>query len=236
MTYSKRDTLFLFLDESGNLDFSSNGTRYWSLTSFCTFHPSEGKQELLDLLYTLADNGSGQEYFHATEDRQAVRDEVFRLIGGLARDYEIHSVLAEKRKASPSLYRKQARRKGQVVLEKDYTGIYGVVCKALLRYVFRCPRFEKAEKVVVVLSSIFDKKKHESIEKALVTELSGHAKIPFHIYFRQNKSDLNCQLADYCGWAIYRKWESQDERSYGLIASHVRNEFDVFRRSERFHY
>jgi hypothetical protein len=37
-------------------------------------------------------------------------------------------------------------------------------------------------------------------------------------------------VADYCGWAIYRKWETRDYRSYKLIMHMVKNEFDVFQR------
>lgn len=230
MGYNERDTLFLFLDESGNLDFSLKGSRYWSLTAFCTFHPSQDKEKFLDLLYSLADGGKGQEYFHATEDKQAVRDEVFKLIRDLGDGHEIHSVIAEKRKAAPSLYRATVEKKGRTIPVRDETGLYRVVCKALLKYVFGCSRFERAEKVVAILSSLFTKDKHETIRKALSMELKGQAKIPFQIYFHENKSDLNCQLADYCGWAIARKWEQRDKRSYDLIRARVGNEFDIFSR------
>ena len=42
MAYKDRDTLFIFLDESGNLDFSSTGTAYWSLTAVCTLRQPMG--------------------------------------------------------------------------------------------------------------------------------------------------------------------------------------------------
>lgn len=236
MAYKDRDTLFLFLDESGNLDFSEKGSRYWALTAFCTFHPSHGKEGFLDLFYSLVDAGRGLQCFHATEDKQAVRDEFFRLIGELTHSFEIHSVIAEKCKASPSLYNVIKMRRGKLCYEKDESRFYGVVCKALLRYVFRCPRFKHAKKIVVVLSSIWTNQRHESIRKALSLELKHQASVPFEIYFHANREDLNCQIADYCGWAIARKWERGDRRSYDLIRTKIKNEFDVFERGTIRHY
>lgn len=236
MSYKDRDTLFVFLDESGNLDFSATGTRYWSLTAFCTFHPSNGRHSFLDLFYTLADDNRGQEYFHAAEDRQEVRDEVFRLIGELADEYEIHCVIAEKRKTNPALYQKRKLKKGRTVTERDEAPFYSVVCGALLKYIFGCPRFQRATRIVIVLSSLFNREKHDAIRGALTVQLSHHTKAPFSIYFHQNKSDLNCQIADYCGWAIARRWELNDMRSYNLIGRKIRNEFDIFWRGRMVYF
>jgi hypothetical protein len=87
-----------------------------------------------------------------------------------------------------------------------------------------------------VLSSLFDNKKHDAIRGALSVELKARTKLPFLIYFHQNKADFNCQIADYCGWAIARKWESGDARSYDLIRRKIMNEFDVFQRGISTHY
>lgn len=228
MSYEKRKTLFIFLDESGNLDFSHSGTKFWSLTACCTFNPVPGREALLDLLYTLADSGEGQECFHATTDKQEVRDRVFAIIRDLKDDLEIHTVVAEKRKAHPSLYRKWAVRKGKKVLVKDESKFYNLIGRTLLQYIFKNPKYAHAERIVVVLSYIFDKSKHSAIEGTLKTYLKQKTNIPFVIYFHQNKADLNCQLADYCGWAITIKWERKEERSFKLVAHKVKSEFPIF--------
>jgi hypothetical protein len=236
MAYRDRNTLFMFLDESGNLDFTLKGTKYWSLTAFCTFHPRGGKGNFLDLLYTLADDGIGQECFHASEDKQTVRDQVFSLINSLTDEHEIHCVIAEKRKANPSVYKRMRLKNGKPRTENDYSRFYRIVCKAILKYVFGCPRFDKATKIVIVLSAIFNKEKHDYIRGALQIELKASAKSKFHIYFHQNRADLNCQIADYCGWAIARKWESGDTRSYELIRKNIKNEFDMFSKGPSTYY
>jgi len=42
------------------------------------------------------------------------------------------------------------------------------------------------------------------------------------------ESDPCLQVADYCVWAIQRKWERDDSRSYDLIKDKIESEFDVW--------
>ena len=72
--------LFIFIDESGNFDFSEKGTRHLVLASYSTFKPEENTGEFQKLKYNLLANGKEQECFHATEDLQAVRNEVLDII------------------------------------------------------------------------------------------------------------------------------------------------------------
>lgn len=44
------------------------------------------------------------------------------------------------------------------------------------------------------------------------------------------------QVADYCCWALARKREQGDERSYALIQNKIRSEFDVFRSGRKLYY
>jgi hypothetical protein len=222
------DTLFIFLDESGNFDFSANGSVYWSLTALCTLQPVDGRESLTDLLYKLAAAGGGQECFHATEDLQSVRDQVFACINKLPVNFELHSVIAEKRRANPSTYQEPYRRDGVWQKRTNPDRLYGIVCRTILKYIFGRPRYKKAKRIVVVLSSIFTNPRHGAIRKLLVEHLKSYTSAKFFIYFHATKADLNCQIADYCGWAIARKWEKRDTRSYELIKHHIKSEFDIF--------
>jgi hypothetical protein len=235
VTTQEKKTLFIFLDEAGNLDFSRTGSKYWSLTAVCTFMPAVGRQAFVELLYSLASAGVGQECFHATEDRQAVRDEVFRCITVL-NDFEIHCVIAEKCKAHPSLYRRPVTRKGKVIWIKDESPFYDVICRTLLKYIFKRWKFANADSIVVVLSSLFTNEKQRALAGTLKTYLKRHTKKPFHIYFHQTKSDFNCQIADYCGWAITINWERNEDRSWDLIKNKVQSVFEIFRYGTGTHY
>jgi hypothetical protein len=49
-------------------------------------------------------------------------------------------------------------------------------------------------------------------------------------------SDPCLQVADYCAWAIQRKWELGDARSHALIASKIATEFAPFAASAERYY
>lgn len=232
------ENLFIFLDESGNFDFSQRGSKYWSLTALCTLNPMEGRHFLTELLYDLAVAGGGQECFHATEDRQSVRDEVFGRINRIPESFEVHSVIAEKRKANPSVYQINGVRNGKPHTTTSGDRLYEIVCRTLLRYIFQRPKptYKQARRIVVVLSSIFDKTRHKALQGVLRAYLREHTHVPFHIYFHSTKADINCQIADYCGWAIGIKWERAEMRSYELIKHHIKSEFPIFAAGETIYY
>jgi hypothetical protein len=75
-----RDALYLSIDEAGNFDFGHNGTRHFVLTGVLMRRPFTHLAGLLDVKYDVLEEGLDLEYFHASEDRQAVRDRVFRCL------------------------------------------------------------------------------------------------------------------------------------------------------------
>lgn len=228
--------LFIFLDESGNLDFSPKGSRYWSLTAVCTFSPVSGRSVFAEHHYELAADGVGIEYFHATEDKQSVRDKMFANILKLDDAGGVHSVLAEKRKAHPSLYKTSRIVKGKEKIVTDEARFYNLVCRTLLKYVINRAAYQGATCFVIVLSSLFTKEKQSQLEGALKSAIKSLTTRPFHVYFRANKADINCQIADYCGWAITVAWERDEKRSLDIIKSVVKSQFDLFQRGTDFFY
>ncbi len=221
-------TLFLFIDESGNFDFSPKGTKHFVLSCVSTFHPVEERLKFLKLRYELLESGVNQEFFHATEDSQDVRDQVFSIIQLLPDDFEIHAVIAQKNRVNPALYLEKYKKKGRENQRPVGTKFYQLVCRTLLQYLFKRAEFEEAEKVVVVLGSIFTRKKQSLILKTLKKYLKEKFGKPFEIYFHSAKVDINCQIADYCGWAVAVKWERNEKRPYALVQEKVKSEYDVF--------
>jgi hypothetical protein len=56
------------------------------------------------------------------------------------------------------------------------------------------------------------------------------------IDFRSAASDGCLQVADYCAWAIQRKWERGDTRSYDLIKDRITYEYDLWARGTCHYY
>jgi hypothetical protein len=54
--------------------------------------------------------------------------------------------------------------------------------------------------------------------------------------FMDSSKDPLLWAADYCAWAIQRKWESGDTRSHVLIAKKIATEFDLWELGKRHYY
>ena len=225
-------TLFIFIDESGNFDFSPNGTKYFVLSAVSTLNPL-GKEKLEEIKYDLIKNGNDLEYFHAAEDKQSVRDLVYSFIENM-KDIEIDSVIVQKNKTNPSLYISEKKKKS-----KKGGMLYTIALRTLLQYIFR--RYNnsvKVDQVVIVLSSIFDVNKRELIKKTIKIYLKQIFSNPFYLYFHENRSDKNTQITDYCCWAIYRKWTDGEIRPYNAVkkGNKIKSEFDIFKAGQTIYY
>jgi len=216
-------TLYLFVDESGNLDFSPSGTKYFILTILSTINPDGIGSPLLSLRYNLLPNyacGARMEeqgYFHASEDTQKVRDQVFNIIKDTNLTLRVDSIVAQKNKAEKGFY-------------KNHKEFYATLVEPLMKYAFNRASWRDYSHVVVLFSSIFDKKTRGILKQAFKSSIKTHNYLPFSIYFHESKFDFCSQAADYFGWAIYRKWESGDARSYQLVGHHIKSDFDIFRK------
>jgi Protein of unknown function (DUF3800) len=216
--------LYLFLDEGGNLDFSKNGTKYFVLSSLAKERPFYAGKELVELKYDLVELGTNLEYFHAAEDRQAVRNAVFAIIAKYLEGVRVDSLIVEKRKTGPALQ----------PVEYFYPRMLGY----LLRHVLGKISLSDFQEVIVFTDRVPVNKRREAVEKAVKVTLAEAlpAGTRFRVYHHDSKSNLDLQIADYCNWAIYRKWNSGDDRSYNVIGPVVRSEFEIFKTGSQFYY
>ena len=163
------NTLYLFIDESGNFDFSPNGTKFFVLTVLSTMNPFDIGSSLLKLRYDLLPNyacGTSmaeQGYFHASEDTQEVRNNVFSIISKTNHQMRVDSIIAQKNKANPTFH-------------KQPLEFYKVMGEALLKYAFNRAVWHDFDHVVVVFSSLFDKKKRGILKQAFKSLVKHQAK------------------------------------------------------------
>jgi len=214
--------IYVFADEAGNFDFSrgSGATRYFILTTVTIPDCSIGDQ-FLALRRELVWRGYElPEAFHAANDAQLVRDEVFALIQKL--DCRIDATIFEKPKALPHL--------------RSEHGLYKMAWYLHFKHV--APRIAtKADRMMVTAASLGTKKKMDQFSEALkdvVQQVSTANR--FKTAFWHAASEPCLQVADYCCWAIQRKWERGDDRSLKLIAEQVRTQKDIWRIGKNVYY
>lgn len=217
------DSLYIFLDEGGNFDFSPKGSRYFTLTTVSTADPTCWDAELGALRYSLLESGNNQEYFHATEDSQTVRDQVFAIIQRHLHKMRIDTLIVDKPKTNPALRE----------VEKFYPRMLG----HLVRYVI-AGHLDQYREIVITTDRIPVSEKRKAIEKAVKQTLASTLRPnePYHLYHHASMSSYGLQVADYCNWATGIKWERGEMRSHVLIRSAIGSEFDVLSNRTRLYY
>jgi hypothetical protein len=213
---------YVFADEAGNFDFSLNqgATRYFILAT-ATMDDGALGQRLLELRRELAWQGLYLDRtFHASEDAQAIRDQVFALLQDAP--FRVDTTILEKRKAQPHLQSEQ--------------GIYKMAWYLHFKYV--APQIvTRNDRLLVTAASLGTKKKRGLFHAAIDSVVFQVAPCASHrVAFWPFQSDPCLQIADYCTWAIQRKWESADLRSHVLIAPKIASEFDVWQIGQTFYY
>jgi hypothetical protein len=205
---------YVFADEAGNFDFSRGrgASRYFILCTIASNHCEIGDT----LLALRRDHGWRglhlDRVFHATEDPQSVRDEVFALLANM--DCEVDATILEKSKARPHL--------------RDEAQLYKMAWYLHFKYLAR--HINRSDRLFVAASSLGTKKARGALHAAVDDVVRQLSPCRSHrVAFWPADSDPCLQVADYCTWAIQRKWERTDERSHALIAPKIRSEFDVWR-------
>lgn len=206
---------FIFADEAGCFTFNRNQnvSRYFIL---CTvvMDTCDMAAALLNLRRKLAWDGFELgDAFHASEDKQAVRDQVYGTI--IEHPFSVQATIMEKSKAQPQTCTTKARfyQYGYFFhFKHGATKVLTPECEAL-----------------VTTASLGTKKERAAFEAAVgdVMRQTKRSKA-WKADFMPSASDPCLQVADYCAWAVMRKWERNDERSYKLIADRVTYEYDLF--------
>jgi hypothetical protein len=211
------NNLYVFIDVSGNYDFSLKGTKYVVLTSLICSDVSPGILEVYKLRHSIIEQGVNIEYFHASEDRQIVRDQVFNIINGLT-NIRIDSLIIEKCMTAPSL--------------RPLNRFYPRMVEYLLKYPFN-PKgidIDKYEKVFIFIDRESSRASdRDALIKALKISLAGLLRsVPYTICMHSSASHPYLQIVDYCSWAIYVKHEKSEIRPYKKIYKLIKSEFSIF--------
>lgn len=215
----------LFADETGDFAFArGNGaSRYFGLVTVVMDNCDAGHSPVQlrrDLAWKGAPLG---DYFHASTDKQEVRDSVFEEICKFP--FTIQATLMEKSKAQPQV---------RVTRHRFYQ--YGWF------YHFKhgaSKAIGQPPELMIVTASLGLKKERKSFEEAAKDVLRQTIPgLKHQANFCPAAADPCLSVVDYCAWAIQRKWESghADKKSYALIADRVTYEYDLWAHGTKHYY
>jgi Protein of unknown function (DUF3800) len=216
---------YVFADESGCMTFRRDGgaSRFFIVcTITCT--TCDIANALLSLRRKLAwDRQPLGDFFHATTDAQSVRNEVFAEI--LKHDFQVQATIMEKSKAQP-----QVRSSREIFYKYGWHYHFQ---HALAKYVV------SSDELHIVAASIGTKKGQKVFTSSVNDVVRQHLRLQraqWTTDFCPAATDPCLQVADYCSWAIQRRWEMGDHRSYDLIKSRINYEYDLWQRGTLHYY
>jgi hypothetical protein len=214
--------LNIFIDESGSFDFSAQGTKHFILTAVSATQCADLFAGFFDLKQRIATTGLDLEEFHATNDRQAVRDQMYAFLEQHCDHdcFTIDSIIAQ----NPTI--------------REPAVFYAKLLRILLKWVFRSRVTGEIDQVLVWAARIGTHKKRVVFEKTVKQYLSNdlETRVSYHLFIHSASSHPMLQVADYCCWAVAKKWKDGELRPYSKIKKALKTEFDVFKRSREEYY
>ena len=218
------DCVYIFLDESGNLDFSARGTRYFVLTSVSMERPFPMYEALDAYKYDCLEYGLTTEYFHCANDNRHVRTRVFDIIGSHLDHIAVDSLIVEKRKTEPSL----------IPDGRFYAEMLG----SLLRRVLSRESNSEGKEVIVITDTVPFRRRREALEKSVRLTLSKAMpeRLRYRVLHHDSRAHYGLQIADYVCWAVFRKYERGQSDFYDRISPAVLSRTDVFQNETRAYY
>ena len=190
------ETLYVFIDESGNFDFSPKGTRHFVMSAVYTTRPEQSAHQMSSLKYQLLSEGVDIPSFHATNDSQYVRNQVFLNIESME-NLDAIAVFASKREI-PSKF-------------QNPLDMYVLFSKSLVSKILETSTTKSTKNIIFILDQALPKVMLNQVTKSIKNEIKSTA-VQFQILFHSMKSDFNSQIADYCCWAYYVYLERNELR------------------------
>lgn len=187
------NVLYLYFDESGNLDFRSSGTPFFIMTCAVTRRPFTMGYVLGELKYDLMEAGLDVAKFHACEDGKQVRQMIYMMLSQTADEYNVYSIYVDKRLV-PDEFR-------------SADAIYSKVFELIFDEVYERESRPDLKRVI----AITDRLPKDAVKRRVTKPLKRYMKqkfqnkgVPYQLMHHDSASDMNLQVADYFCWAAQR--------------------------------
>jgi len=202
MPVAHESTVFVFIDESGNFDFSPRGTRYFVMSAFVTETPLDCAKGLAQLTYEFLRRGfTSQVPFHASENSNGTRHRVVASLCPTSHECFNHTVVVDKQQLG--------------IQFRNPESLYANIGLALS---LRLVSFDahKQKKLVLLFDASLTARQRRAFFKRVKPALINHAR-DFTIAFRAVSQDVNGQRADMYAWATFRSLEHGDTTWFHLL-------------------
>jgi len=213
--------IYIFVDEAGDMDFSAKGSKYYMFNFLIKSRPFRLHEHLSNYRYSVLErnldpNSGGRrldiEAFHACEDNKYIKEEMFNIIS----TFDINSVMSysyilEKPKVTPT------KRKEK---DKFYINNLNFAIQRLL------DRLRIDRDFIIITDRLPVQKNKKKQVGALKKGIKEYLKksnltIRYDIFHHCSASNVNLQIVDYISWAIFRKYEMNQDVFYKKIEQYL---------------
>lgn len=219
---------FIFFDESGEMSFSARASKHVVVVALKSIHrPTRIMKDYWHLKHSFfispPDDAEirrrfQNKRFHASEDPQIVRDMVFDLITRNIGRLEVRAIVIEKDDVEPK------HRNEEWLYENLYFYLY--------RSTLDRSHWTRARNGVQLLIDLTeDRRMREATIRGIRNaEALVAAPLMSAIHHVSSYHHPFLQIADYFCWALYRKYEEGDLRSYNKIRKAVKDEWRLYKK------
>lgn len=231
------DTLYIFVDEAGDFDFSARGSKHYMFTFLAKRRPFNLHEYIANYRYSLLERNLDPfvnkrldiEAFHACEDNSYVKNELFNLISTFDENsVKAYSYVLEKPKVNPE----KRNEKDRFYIDNLSLAIQKLldelkIDKNFIIITDRLPvQSNKSKQVGALKKGIKEYLKSKNLDK----------QIRYDIFHHCSASSANLQIADYICWAIFRKFERSDDTYYKRIEKYLIKIDEMTKDRKEVHY
>jgi len=217
------DTIYIFIDESGDMNFTQTGSKYYMFNFLVKKRPFKLHEYIANYRYELLEKSLDPlmakrlniEYFHAHNDNKHIKNELFNIISTFDIDaVKIYSYILEKEKVQPN----------KRELNEDFY---------IDNLIFSIGKLLEKNKItsdfIIITDNLPVARNRKKQEKALKVGVTKYIKehklnLRYDIFHHCSASSSNLQIIDYIGWAIFKKYEYNDDSYYNKIKKYILKE------------
>ena len=186
--------LYMYLDESGNLDFKESGTPYFMMTCAVSRRPFIAGDAMRELRYDLLESGKDIEKFHACEDDEEMRKGVYAILESSPTAYRVYTAYVDKKEVPEG--------------ERTPEAVYARIFALLVDEVYKSEHIPWVDRAIVITDRLPKDATRRQVAKPLkkyMKEKFQTRHIPYSLLHHDSASDMNLQVADYFCWAVQRE-------------------------------